>query len=212
MDNIINKLDKLNIDNNKIIILQSYVRKFLINKELSKLKDNFDIKIIELLLDNYIEKIKLIKNINIKLDKRKIRNDNFPSEISENILKYVFYKKYKIMPNWNTIKGDLELFNGKILEVKAFSSDGPTSFGPNEKWNILYIVDCKRFMEKRFKVYEINLSNNNEIFKNIKINKNETYYEQCLQKRRPRIKFDILKKQLNNNINIIFDDIIDKLY
>jgi len=62
--------------------------------------------------------------------------DNFPSHISENIVKFALFKKYNIMPNWDTKTGDLDLFNLKI-EVKGFSSTGPSSFGPTEEWDIL---------------------------------------------------------------------------
>jgi len=206
-----NYISKLKL-NNLIIKIQSVVRKFLCKLRLNKLNDNFTLDIVNKLLDNYIDKINLNKEINKKLDKRKIRNDNFPCAISENIVKYAFSKKYNIMPSWNTKKGDLELLDNKILEVKAFSSIGPTSFGPNEMWYRLYIIDCTKFIEKKFKIYEINLSNNDSKFQNIKVNKNETFYSQSKNKRRPRISFNDLQKQLSENMKVIFDDSLEKLY
>ena len=55
------------------------------------------IDILEKLLDNYIMTNNLIEELNKLLFKKKIRNQNFPSEISENIVKFAFCKKYKIM-------------------------------------------------------------------------------------------------------------------
>lgn len=48
----------------------------------------------------------------------------------------------------------------------------------------------------------------------MKINKNQTYQDQCKEKRRPRITFSQIKQQLNN-IELIFDghinDILDNI-
>ena len=133
---------------------------------------------------------------------------NFPSEISENIVKYAFYKKYKFYPQWNIKSGDLIVpikNNNIIIKVKSFSSLGPSSFGPNEKWDILYFVYAINYIKQKFIIYEIKLSNSSEIFSNIKINKNETYKFQCLQKRRPRINFYNLFPQIKKYTTIIFD-------
>ena len=56
------------------------------------------------------------------------------------------------------------------------------------------------------------LSNKSDIWKNIKVNKNETFQDQCDQKRRPRIKFNNLINQISYKyIKIIFDGNIDDL-
>jgi len=72
------------------------------------------------------------------------------------------------MPNWDTKKGDLELLN-KQLEIKGFMSDGPSSFGPTENWDWIYFVDGIDFINKRFKIYEIKLSNKDKRWRNIVI-------------------------------------------
>ena len=84
----------------------------------------------------------VINKLNKNLEGKKIRSPNFPSEISENLVKLGLFKNYRIAPNWNTKSGDLELFSKK-LEIKAFLSNGPSSFGPNESWKkyILLIVE-----------------------------------------------------------------------
>ena len=173
-------------------------------------KDNMTLEIVNLILDMYNKKIKFNYEINKLLSIKKIRNENFPSEISENIVKFVFRKKYKITGNWDTKNGDLQIINKKI-EIKGFSSKGPLSFGPTEKWDILCIVDATKSKDKIFIVYLINLSNINNFWRNIKVNKIQTFDDQCLEKRRPRICFDELKKQLKSFITIIFNGHIDDL-
>jgi hypothetical protein len=195
----------------KVIIIQKNIRRFLNNKKLLNKKDNMSIDIVEKLLDNYIETTNLFDSINKNLSKKKIRNPNFPSEISENIVKFAFSKKYKIMPSWDTCNGDLIVFNKK-LEVKGFMSSGPSSFGPTEEWDFLYFVDCTKYKNKYFKIYEIKLSNKDKVWNNIKINKNDTYYDQCLQKRRPRISFQLLNEQIKDFCKLIFEGNIKDLY
>ena len=125
------------------------------------------------------------------------------SEISENIVKYalLYSKKYKIFPNWDTESGDLDWIYKKI-EVKCFSSLGPSSFGPTEKWDLLYFLDAMDFKNKNFKLYEIRMSNNHDTWCNIKMNKQETYKEQCDSGKRPHIAFEKIKEQLDKiNVN-----------
>ena len=190
----------------KSIIIQKYFRRYYIKL----LKDCMTKEIVIELLNIYIDNQLFLSKINSKLSIKKCRMDNFPSHISENIVKFALFKKYNIMPNWDTKTGDLDLFNLKI-EVKGFSSTGPSSFGPTEEWDILYFVDCTDFINKNFKVYEIRLSSKNNIWKNIKVSKNETIQDQSIQKRRPHIIFSSIKSQIFNYCNIIFDNNIINL-
>lgn len=95
--------------------------------------------------------------------------------------------------------------------MKGFSSFGPTSFGPTEKWDWIYFVDCTKINDMNIKIYEIKLSNISSIWSNLKMNKTETYSMQCAQKRRPRIQFNRIKKNLNLYCNVIYDDNINNL-
>lgn len=150
----------------EIIRIQKNIRGFLVRKNLKKLKDNMTLDILNNLIDKYNEYINFLKDINKLLSYKKIRLPNYPSDISENIVKFVLLKKYKICGNWDTKSGDLYLLD-KIIEIKGFSSEGPSSFGPTEKWDWLYFIDCKDTLNKNFKVYEIKLSNTSNIWKNI---------------------------------------------
>ena len=140
------------------------------------------------LLSSFITYTDSIEKINERLSNKKIRFPNFPSEISENIVCYYINKNNK-NATWDTKKGDIELETGDKVEVKGYSSDGPASFGPTETWNILYFINCKSYKERKFVIYEINLSNKSDTWKNLKVSKTDTYEKQCLEGRRPRITF-----------------------
>lgn len=219
MDNIIILFNRLDISNNKILnknalIIQKNYNGFLTRKQLSDLNDNFTFELLKKLYNKYIDGLLFTININNQLLKKKIRNENFPSHISENIVKFAIYKKYNIMPCWDTNVGDLIINKNNILkkiEVKGFMSTGPTSFGPTENWDWIYFVDAINILTKKIIIYEIKLSNKNIIWQNIKINKNQTYYDQCVQKRRPRLSFQQIKNQLIEYCTIIFTGNIDDL-
>lgn len=144
--------------------------------------------------------------------RRKIRQPNFPSEISENIAKYALIKKYGWNVSWDTKSGDLNrLTPEKIfkIEVKGFSSDGPISFGPKENWDYICFVDCKNFYKKQFIVYFSDFSNIHKIWKKLKINKKESFKKQVLKGRRPRAIFKKIKSSIP--ISEIFSGHINEL-
>jgi hypothetical protein len=203
--------------NKKIISIQSLYRGNYVRKQLSSLNDNMNYNLIVKEINNYNNCVLHINEINKILSKKKIRHNNFPSHISENIAKFAIFNKYKIMPCWDTDKGDivinkLSLF--KQIEIKGFMSDGPSSFGPSEKWDLLYFVDARDTLNFNFKVYEIKLSNKNEIFRNIKINKNETYGEIADNNQRGKLRgcFEtVFKYQLGDKCKLIFNGHISNL-
>jgi len=203
-----NTIQKINEKN--AIKIQATWRGYIIRKKLINPKDNMNIINCIALLNNYNKTKLLITEINKSLSIKKIRQQNFPSEISENIIKFYFIKRFKISPCWDIKSGDLELL-GKKIEVKGFSSDGPCSFGPTENWSWIYFVDCKKSLQYYFTIYELKLSNKSDLWKNLKINKIQTFEDQCKQKRRPRIRFIDIKEQLNEFIKKVFQGNIMKL-
>uniref|UniRef100_A0AB39JD90 Bsp6I family restriction endonuclease n=1 Tax=Florenciella sp. virus SA2 TaxID=3240092 RepID=A0AB39JD90_9VIRU len=135
-------------------------------------------------LNMYINSLREIDNVNLSLSKKKLRYDNFPSDISENIVKFAIFKIYHVMPCWDTEKGDLVINKPKHypfeqIEVKGFMSDGPSSFGPTECWDKIYFLDARDVLDAthvktcRFKIYEINLSNKSDEWKKIIISGKE---------------------------------------
>jgi hypothetical protein len=169
------------------------------------------------LLNRYIETINIHEKINKSLNTRKkIRNENFPPHISENLVKLILnttkYKDSTTKVSWNTNVGDLE-YNDLHFEVKAFISEGPCSFGPNERWDAIYFLDARSIKNRKIKLYEILLLNTDPLWCNIKMNKIETYQQQCQQKRRPRITFNSLIQQLpHHTVSLIYDGLVDDLF
>jgi hypothetical protein len=166
-----------------------------------KKKDNFDFGMLNTLLDAYIQYINKICELNTKLTDKLIRKNNFPSEISENIVKFYIKKKVApyTLPIWNTKAGDLE-HEGNKIEVKGFSSHGPLSFGPKEAWTELYFVDCMDFKEKKFKIYRIPLSNMADHFRNVKLSMTNTYGQVADANKRGQLRgafYDVFHKQLS---------------
>lgn len=200
-----------NIDFNIVVKIQSLARGFIVRLRNFKLKDSFQYDDINDLLNAHISLNLIYIQKNLKLNNKKIRMNNFPSEISENIAKLAIRNKYNICPKWDVKGGDMMLLN-KYLEIKAFSSLGPTSFGPSESWFWIYFVDCLDYLNKNFIVYEIRLSNTSIEFQNIMFNSTETYFDQCNQKRRPRIGFKKLLDQIDTiHYSIIFNGHISEL-
>lgn len=161
--------------------------------------------------------IDIINNNNNKIFGNKVkrlRKNNFPEFISENIVKFYYIKQNKFCYYYSVKYGDLEeKSNNNIykIEVKCFSSNGPISFGPKESWNKLVILDAIYYQKDYYKIYEINLSNKSEIFRKLKVSKSETFEDQSKIGKRPRLNFNNLKKQLNNNIKCIWKGNINTL-
>ena len=198
-----------------VIEIQKIWRGYLQRKMNKKLCDFFTINMVIEYIDFFNRSILFIDEMNKKLKNEKvIRLPNYPSEITENIVKFAICKGTGFMPNWNTKKGDLVLLN-KQIEVKGsvdLLNGGPSSFGPTENWDIIYFIDCVNSIKKEFKIWKINLSNTSDEWKQIKVNKNETYYDQCLKGRRPRINFPKIIGQIPKKfVSIIFDGHINSL-
>lgn len=204
------KLEYYNENIENIIKIQSLWRR----KKIKLLKDGYTKQILEEHINDKNNDYSSIYKINSQLGTKKIRKPTYPSEITENLVKFAIIKKYNVSPSWYTKKGDLCL-NGMQLEVKGsidLMNGGPCSFGPKEEWSRIYFVDALNCSKKKFKIYEIKLSNKSEIWKNIKVSKSQSYQNQCLQKRRPRITFNELIKQIPQSyVSILFDGYITDL-
>ncbi len=207
--------DHSKINEKLLIRLQSIYRGYNTRKYLSTVDDGMIYKILVNEIKRYNDNVQHVNHINHKLLKKKIRHENFPSHISENIAKFAIYKKYRIMPTWDTEKGDIvinKLHINKQFEIKAFMSLGPSSFGPKENWDWLYFVDATNTLNYTFKVYEIKLSNKSSNFRNIYLSKKETYGSIADSGKRPRGCFEkIFKKQLGEKCKLIFNGHISEL-
>jgi len=205
MDDIVENTIQVNAS----IIIQKHIRGYLVRKSLLKLKDPMDINDIIELICSYNVFLRITAEINTRLNDKKIRKINYPSEITENIAKFAIAKKYNVMGNWDIKPGDLKLLT-KQIEVKGgFIENGPPTFGPDEKWDWIYFVDCDKTFDMIFKVYEIKKSNID--FHSLKVSRSQTFGDQCIQKRRPRIVFRSIKEHFKNNCDLIFEGNITEL-
>lgn len=190
-------------------IIQKNIRGYLTRKKIISLKDGMTLDNVIELINGYNQVLRVQKKVNLSLTKKKIRKTNYPSEITENIAKFAIAKKYKIMGNWDIKPGDLTVLK-KQIEVKGgFIEHGPPTFGPDEKWDWIYFVDCEETFKMKYKVYEIKKSN--IYFHNLMVNNTETFGNQCIQRRRPRLVFSSIKEQLGENVKLIFDGHITEL-
>ena len=170
--------------------------------------DNYPIELLEkrlIMFQQYESTVSLLR----KEYNHKIRSICFPEDISENLIKYII--RLKGIKCINNKIGDLYSEDLGKLECKAFSSDGPISFGPTESWDKLLILDAKDYLKCNFTLYKVDLKNTDKIWKELKINRIENYEKQIKNKRRPRIKFDDLHNQLKEHITILFKGTFDEI-
>ena len=153
--------------------------------------------------NNYIETAETIKTTGLP-----IRHQNPPEDITENMAKFTinnhdndpsckWAKSIKI--NGKKLNGDL--YSDKypidsLPEVKAFTSDGPSSFGPKKKFGVIYFLDMRDWLNDTFILWKLNLSNDSPEWKHIKMNKTQTHEEQCKEGRRPHISWDNIYSQM----------------
>jgi hypothetical protein len=210
IDDLVEGINRLSISNNSAIKIQKYCRGYLCRKKLISLKDSMSLNSVSKYIDGYNTLLRLRNELNPILNDKKIRTINYPSEITENIAKFAIAKKYKVMGNWDIKPGDLKVLC-KQIEVKGgFIENGPPTFGPTEKWDWIYFVDCDKTFDMIFKVYEVKKSNID--FHRLRVSQNQTFGDQCLQGKRPRLVFSSIKEQLGDNIQLIFDGHISELY
>lgn len=149
----------------------------------------------------YVEcRKKATKNCNVK-----VRFPCIPEDISENIIKNIIHNKLKDKSSsWDCKKGDLYSLKEGKQECKCFTSNGPISFTPTSEWDVLYFLDARKWLNDIFILYKVNLKKTSSEWKNIKVNKSETFQDHCDQKRRPRIGWEGLKGQLSGNYVIVY--------
>lgn len=152
-----------------------------------------------------------------------IRLPNMPEDISENIVKFILHNHpgefkdttsrwAKSLPKKKANSGDLFSEKEGTQECKCFTSDGPPSFGPNEKWDVIYFLDARAWLDDKFVLWRIPLTNTSPEWKAIKMNKTETNEEQSAQGRRPRITWDSLYPQIKTHCTKIFDGTFDEIF
>jgi hypothetical protein len=142
-------------------------------------------------------------------------------DISENIIKFIIQYMLgdktcawtkSIAKENSKIAGDLTSATSGAIECKCFTSDGPISFGPTEKWNEIYFLDARSVLDGRIVVWRVPLANTAPEWRAIKINKAQTFADQCEQARRPRIVWESLFPQIEGTAVKVFEGTMEDVF
>ena len=153
----------------------------------------------------------------------KIRHQNTPEDITENIAKFVI-RKYENDNSCVWCKGvDKkygligDLFSNKYdkttpIEVKSFTSNGPSQFGPGKKFGVLYFLDLRQWLHNKIVLWKVNLNDLSDEFKNIKVSIKQTMGEQLLEVRRPHISWDKIYPQISDFCEKIYEGTFENIF
>lgn len=159
--------------------------------------------------DYYLHRMRLNQTVKGK----PVRYPIMPEDISENIVKFIIHNHLgDTTCTWNCKKGDLYSEREKQQECKTFMSDGPSSFGPQEDWDVIYFLDARKWLDNTYILYRVNLSNRDDAWKNIRMNKTQTFEDQCKQGRRPRIAWNTLYPQVKDHCELIYEGTFENIF
>ena len=143
----------------------------------------------------------------------KIRFPSIPEDISENMIKFILhYKLNDKTSSWACDKGDLKSKVEGVQECKCFTSDGPLSFTPSGDWDVIYFLDAREWLDDNFVLYRVGLKKTSNEWKSIKVNKKQTFEEQCIQGRRPHISWDAIYPQISDYCEKIFEGSFEDIF
>ena len=153
----------------------------------------------------------------------KIRHQNTPEDITENITKFIIRnyendtscvwckgvdKKYGLIGDLYSSKYDKTM----PIEVKSFTSSGPSQFGPNKKFGVLYFLDLKKWLNNEIILWKVNLNYLSDEFKSIKVNKTQTMGQQLLEGRRPHISWSNIYPQISDFCEKIYEGTFENIF
>lgn len=167
-------------------------------------------------MKSFLEYKKVVSLLNLKIQSSKnyvkaetklIRNPNFPSELSENLVKFVEKKLSNRELQWN--KGsDLLSIDNKRYEVKCFVS-GPSTFSSKLFFDSIFFLDARYSHQGIFILYKIECDGN--IFKRLNVNSTHTFLDFEKTGKRPRCNFFFLLSQLRKtNIKVSYYYVVVK--
>jgi hypothetical protein len=141
------------------------------------------------------------------------RRHGLPDHISENIVKFVIHNHVgDATCTWSTDVGDLKSESLKTVECKSFTSDGPTSFGPTQKWDHIFFLDARNWLTDNLVVWQVAVPNTDPLWTTIKVNKKETKSDQSGDMRRPRIKWESLYPQIKDHCKKVFEGTFEEIF
>lgn len=204
-------LDKIKKNLTKIFKGKSVVKKYKkydIKKYILKSKKYNENKIPRI-LQKVITEFKYFQRTLRNHTEYDIRSPIIPEFITENLVMLAI-KKYLGDPTvTRKCSGDLasELFG--LIEVKAFSSNGPNSFSNYMKWDSLFFCDCRVFDQDEIFIYKV--ENTLEEFKKLMVTKDKSFQDCENIGMRAKISFDSLKEQKNFKYTKIYQGSYKKL-
>jgi hypothetical protein len=143
----------------------------------------------------------------------KTRRYGLPEHISENIIKFVIINHLSdISCTWGCAVGDLYSNKLKTIECKSFTSEGPTSFGPKQKWDVIYFLDARGWLDDKLIVWQINLPNDHDIWENIEVGASQTKGGQGDEGRRPRINWSALYPQIEGHCTKVYEGTFEGIF
>lgn len=172
-----------------------------------------DIYTVSILKQRFDEYKNYVYSINHYEHSLNIRKPIFPEDISENIIKFIIHNVLgDKTSSWYCNTGDLYSSIEGIQECKCFTSNAPISFSPSSKWDVIYFLDARNWLSDYFILYKANISNNNIVWSNIKINQNETFKNHSDMKRRPRISWRLLYPQIHKYCSIVYQGSFEDIF
>lgn len=179
--------------------------------------------------DNYTEDVLRERYFNIKSsyicvskmneEGLPIRNQNPPEDVTENIVKFVM-RNYDgdetcVWAKSVGMKGDVyssKFSLDKQPEIKSFTSNGPSSFGPRKKFGVLYFLDMRDWLNDHIVVWRVNLTDESPEFKQLKMNKMQTFQDQSAGGRRPHIAWKQIYPQIKEFCVQVYDGTFEGIF
>ena len=169
----------------------------------------------EALTERYI-RLRAFEEAEIAADVKygyKTRRLGLPDHISENIIKFIIHNILDDAScTWLTKVGDLKSEALKTVECKSFTSDGPTSFGPKQKWDHIFFLDAREWLSDQLVVWQIAVPNTDELWKTIKVNKKQSKADQSDESRRPRINWEALYPQVKDHCKKVYEGTFEDIF
>jgi len=150
-----------------------------------------------------------------------IRLPNFPEDVSENMAKFIIHfhvgdttSKWTkcIRKKGENLPGDLRSEVESIQEVKAFTSAGPTTFGPKTVWNVIYFLDARDWLSDKYILWRCSIPKPSDKWKSLDLSKKETEEAKTGKGNRPHIKWTSLYPQIKDYTTKIFEGSLEDIF
>jgi len=83
---------------------------------------------------------------------------------------------------------------------------------PSSHWDVIYFLDARKWIDDYYILYRIPLKRTSEEWRNIKMNKTQTFEDQTNQGRRPRINWESLYPQIESHCNKVYEGNFEDIF